>query len=448
MNIAIIGCGYVGLVSGGCFASAGWTVTCVDNEPAKIGSLRQGRIPIYEPRLEEMLRENMRLERLSFTTEIDAAVSSADVVFIAVGTPALPAGGQADLSHVFQVVGQMAGHLCEGAVIVVKSTVPVGTGDEIERQLRRLRPDARFAVVSNPEFLREGAAVEDFMRPDRIVIGAEDNASKRLMLRLYHPITLDRVPVVVTRRRTSELIKYAANAFLVSKITFINEMADLCENIGADIGDVALGIGLDHRIGCAFLQAGPGYGGSCFPKDTMALLETARSFGTHLRVVEAAVAGNEARKRGMALKVAEACGGSVRGRRIAVLGLAFKPGTDDIRESPAITIIRLLQGDGAEIVAYDPEGMTRIRERAGHVLLANDAYACMQGADALVILTDWPEFSELDLNRVKALLREPVVVDLRNILSPEKASAAGLAYVGVGRPVSDGDNHIWSLAAE
>src|SRR5690606_36544293 len=329
MNIAIIGCGYVGLVSGGCFASAGWTVTCVDNGPGKIGSLREGRIPIHEPRMEEMLRENMRLERLSFTTEIDAAVSSADVVFIAAGTPALPAGGQADLSHVFQVVGQMAGHLCEGAVIVVKSTVPVGTGDEIERQLRRLRPVARFAVVSNPEFLREGAAAEDFMRPDRIVIGAEDNASKRLMLRLYHPITLDRVPVVVTRRRTSELIKYAANAFLVTKITFINEMADLCETIGADIGDVALGIGLDHRIGRAFLQAGPGYGGSCYPKDTMALLETAHNSGAHLRVVEAAVAGNEERKRGMALKVADACGGSVRGRRIAVLGLTFKLGTDD-----------------------------------------------------------------------------------------------------------------------
>ena len=448
MIIAIIGCGYVGLVSGACFAAAGWNVICVDNELAKIDSLRQGRIPIHEPGLEEMLRESMRLERLSFTTDIGAAVSSADVVFIAVGTPALSASGQADLSHVFQAVEQMAGHLRDGVVVVVKSTVPVGTGDEIERQLRRLRPDLRFAVVSNPEFLREGAAVEDFMRPDRIVIGAEDGAARRLMLRLYHPITLDRVPVVVTRRRTSELIKYAANAFLVTKITFINEMADLCETIGADIGDVALGIGLDHRIGCAFLQSGPGYGGSCFPKDTMALLETAHSSGTHLRVVEAAVAGNEERKRGMALKVADACGGSVRGRRIAVLGLTFKPGTDDIRESPAVAIIRLLQDGGAEIVAYDPEGMLRIRERPAPVSLADDAYACMQGADALVILTDWPEFSELDLNRVKALLRKPVVVDLRNIFSPEKVLAAGLAYVGVGKPVFDGANDIWSMAAE
>lgn len=433
MKITVIGTGYVGLVSGACFADFGHEVVCVDKNQDKIAALRSGVVPIYELGLDSLVAKNMQAGRLSFTHDLAEGVKGSKVVFIAVGTPARASDGHADLSHVFQAAQEMAAHLEPRMVVVTKSTVPVGTGDEIERILREARTEAAFSVVSNPEFLREGSAIEDFKHPDRVVIGADDGFAREVMDTLYRPIVLDSVPIVFTRRRTAELIKYAANAFLVAKITFINEVADLCENVGANVQEVAHGIGLDPRIGPRFLNAGPGYGGSCFPKDTLALVKTAHDAGVSLRLVETAVAVNEQRKRLMARKIITACGGSVRGKKLAVLGITFKPNTDDTRESPALAIIGALRDHGAEICVHDPEGMPQARTLMPDLEIADDPYVCMEGADALVVLTEWDSFRALDLVRIKALLGQPVVVDLRNIYSPREMSRHGFAYHSVGR---------------
>lgn len=448
MNIAIIGCGYVGLVTGACLARSGWSVNCIDKDHTKISTLQRGGIPIYEPGLESLVQEGQQLGRLTFTTDLGHAIISADVVFIAVGTPTSVADGQSDLTGVFQAVREIAEHLREFTVVVIKSTVPVGTGDKIEHKLQALRPDGCFPVVSNPEFLREGTAISDFLAPDRVIVGVENARAANTMRTIYYPIVLERFPLVITRRRTAELIKYAANAFLVTKITFINEIADLCERLGANVQDVALGIGLDSRIGSKFLQAGPGYGGSCFPKDTLAVLKLACEAGARLRMVETAVAVNEERKGLMVGKIMAACGGRVKGKRLAVLGLTFKPDTDDVRESPAIAILQLLQEKGAQIIAYDPQGMVRVDVLPGGLLFADDAYSAMRGADALVVLTDWREFYQLDLVQVRALLREPIVVDLRNVFAPEAAAEAGLIYYSVGRPRMERLVELASVAAE
>ena len=434
MRVAMVGAGYVGLVSGACFADFGHTVTCVDTAPEKITALKEGRIPIYEPGLDALVAENVRQERLTFTTNLAQAVAGADAVFIAVGTPSRRGDGFADLSYVYQAARDIAAAVTGPTVVVTKSTVPVGTGDEVERIVREARPDIAIAVASNPEFLREGAAISDFKRPDRIVVGADDPAAAAVVSELYRPLYLNHAPILVTSRRTAELTKYAANAFLATKITFINESADRCELVGADVQEVARGIGLDNRIGRKFLHAGPGYGGSCFPKDTLALVKTAQDAGSPVRLVETVVAVNDSRKRAMARKVIAACGGSVRGKRIAVLGLTFKPNTDDMRDAPSLSIITGLQDAGAAVTAYDPEGIEQARPLLPDVAYATDAYACAEGAHALVIVTEWDAFRALDLKRLREAMAEPVLVDLRNVYRPEDARKHGFAYASVGRP--------------
>ncbi|MGE7472972.1 UDP-glucose dehydrogenase family protein [Bosea sp. NPDC003192] len=432
MRVTMIGSGYVGLVSGACFADFGHEVTCVDTDAGKIAALKRGEIPIYEPGLDDLVASNVRAGRLSFTTELAGPVAAADAVFIAVGTPSRRGDGHADLSYVHQAARDVVAAIDGFTVVVTKSTVPVGTGDEVERIMRETKADADFAVVSNPEFLREGAAIADFKRPDRIVIGTEDDRARKVMEDLYRPLYLNAAPLLFTARRTSELIKYAGNAFLATKITFINEIAELCERVGANVQEVARGIGLDNRIGGKFLHAGPGYGGSCFPKDTLALIKTAQDMESPLRLVETVVAVNDQRKRAMARKVIAACGGSVRGKRIAILGLAFKPNTDDMREAPSLAIVTALLDAGAEIVAYDPEAMASAKTLMPEIAYAPDAYSCLDGADALVIVTEWDAFRALDLGRVKAALRHPVVVDLRNIYRSGEMRERGFTYVNVG----------------
>jgi UDPglucose 6-dehydrogenase len=433
LNIAMIGSGYVGLVSGACFADFGHTVICVDKDQSKIEALKAGRMPIYEPGLDQLVANNVREGRLTFTTDLKSAVKAAEAVFIAVGTPSRRGDGHADLSYVYAAAREIGEALSAYAVIVTKSTVPVGTADEVERIIAEARPPAGFAVVSNPEFLREGAAIGDFKRPDRIVIGTEDPRAREVMSEVYRPLYLNQGPVMFTARRTSELIKYAANAFLATKITFINEMADLCEAVGANVQDVARGIGLDNRIGSKFLHAGPGYGGSCFPKDTLALIKTAQDHGTPQRIVETVAAVNDQRKRAMARKIISACGGNVRGKTIALLGLTFKPNTDDIRDAPAQAIVTALQDAGARVRAFDPQGMPHFREQFPTVDYTADAYSCVTGASALAIVTEWEAFRALDLKRVKAAMADPILVDLRNIYRPEEVARAGFAYSSIGR---------------
>ena len=437
MRIAVVGSGYVGLVSGTCLADFGHEVTCVDSDAAKIEALKNGVMPIYEPGLDHLVATNTAARRLLFTTDLDSAVSRAEAVFIAVGTPSRRGDGHADLSYVYAVAREIARNVKHFTVVITKSTVPVGTGDEVERIIRETNPDADVAVVSNPEFLREGAAIEDFKRPDRIVIGLEDEPARAVMQEIYRPLYLNQAPLLFVGRRTSELIKYAANAFLAVKITFINEIADLCEVAGADVQQVARGIGLDNRIGAKFLHAGPGYGGSCFPKDTLALLKTADDHETPLRIVEATVKVNDARKRAMGRKVIKAMGGDVRGRTVGVLGLTFKPNTDDMRDAPSLSLIQTLEDAGARVRAFDPEGQEQARPLLPNVDFAEDPYAVADGADALVIVTEWNAFRALDLKRIAGLLAAPVLVDLRNIYPPEEALRAGLRYTGVGRGDAD-----------
>ena len=434
MRIAMIGSGYVGLVSGACFADFGHDVVCVDKDAAKIDALNSGKMPIFEPGLDDIVASNIRRGRLSFTLDIATAVRAADAVFIAVGTPARRGEGHADLTYVYDAAREIAGALEGFTVIVTKSTVPVGTGDEVERIIREAAPNADFAVASNPEFLREGAAISDFKRPDRIVVGTNDPRARDVMTEIYRPLYLNQPPVLFMARRAAELTKYAANAFLAMKITFINEIADLCEKTGANVQDVARGIGLDNRIGGKFLHAGPGYGGSCFPKDTMALIRTAQEFGSPVRIVETVAAVNAMRKKAMANRVIEACGGSVVGKTIALLGLAFKPNTDDMRDAPSLDIVAALEAIGARVKAYDPESMEQARPMMPNVTLAPDAYLCAKDADALVIVTEWDEFRALDLDRIKSVLAAPVVVDLRNIYRPDEMRRRGFAYTSVGRP--------------
>jgi UDPglucose 6-dehydrogenase len=433
MKITMIGSGYVGLVSGACFADFGHDVICVDKDERKISALLKGQMPIYEPGLDALVLSNAKAGRLSFSTDVAASVASADVVFIAVGTPSRRGDGHADLSYVHAAAEEIAKSLNGFTVIVDKSTVPVGTGDEVERIIRRTNPDADFAVVSNPEFLREGAAIDDFKRPDRIVIGGDDERAMEMMRQVYRPLYINKSPIVEMSRRGAELTKYAANAFLAVKITFINEIADLCERVDADVQDVARGIGLDGRIGSKFLHAGPGYGGSCFPKDTLALLKTAQDNDAPQRIVETVVAVNDQRKRAMGRKVIAACDGDVRDKTIAVLGLTFKPNTDDMRDSPAIAIIQTLQDAGAKVRAYDPEGTEQAKLVLSDVEYCDNAYQTMDGAAALVIVTEWDAFRALDLPRVKSLLAQPVLVDLRNIYSPAMIEEAGFSYMGIGR---------------
>lgn len=433
MKIVMIGSGYVGLVSGACFADFGHDVVCVDKDASKIEMLRSGGIPIFEPGLDTLVAKNAATGRLSFTTDLAAPVGDADVVFIGVGTPTRRGDGHADLSYVYAAAREIGAALKGFTVIVTKSTVPVGTGDEVERIIAEVNPTAEFAVASNPEFLREGAAIEDFKRPDRIVVGIEDERARAPMEEVYRPLFLNQSPLLFTRRRTSELIKYAANAFLAMKITFINEIADLCERVGADVQDVSRGIGLDNRIGSKFLHAGPGYGGSCFPKDTLALVKTAQDYDSPVRLIETTVAVNDTRKRAMARKVIAAAGGDVRGKTIGVLGLTFKPNTDDMREAPSISIIQALQDAGARVVAFDPEGVDASRTVLQNVDYAPDPYAVADGAAAVVIVTEWDAFRALDLTRLKARMTNPVLVDLRNIYKPQEAERAGFAYESVGR---------------
>ena len=433
MRIAMIGSGYVGLVSGVCFADFGHDVVCIDKDAAKIAQLEAGVMPIYEPGLKEIVDKNVREGRLTFTTDLATGVAGAKAIFIAVGTPSRRGDGYADLSYVYAAAKEIAVHADDDAVVVTKSTVPVGTGDEVERIVREVRPDSRIAVVSNPEFLREGAAISDFKHPDRIVIGADDSRARDVMQEAYRPLYLNTQPILFMARRTAELTKYAANAFLATKITFINEIADLCEATGANVQDVARGIGLDNRIGRKFLHAGPGYGGSCFPKDTLALVKTGHDAGAPLRIVETVVAINDQRKRAMARKVIAACGGSVRGKTIGLLGLTFKPNTDDMRDAPSLMIIPALQDNGAKIRAYDPEGMGQAKAMLDNVEFAQSAYAAVEGADALVLVTEWDAFRALDLTKVKTLLKFPVVVDLRNVYRPDEMERHGFTYVSIGR---------------
>ncbi|MGY6569992.1 MAG: UDP-glucose dehydrogenase family protein [Salinarimonas sp.] len=433
MRITMIGSGYVGLVSGACFADFGHEVVCVDKDERKIAMLREGRMPIYEPGLDELVARNVAQKRLSFTTDLAPAVAKAEAVFIGVGTPSRRGDGHADLTYVYAAAREIAHAMNGFTVVVTKSTVPVGTGDEVERIIREERPDADFAVVSNPEFLREGAAIGDFKRPDRIVIGIEDERAREPMTQAYRPLYLNHSPILFVGRRTAELTKYAGNAFLATKITFINEIADLCEKVGANVQDVARGIGLDNRIGSKFLHAGPGYGGSCFPKDTLALIKTAQDYDAPMRIVETVAAVNDTRKRAMGRKVVKACGGDVHGKRIAILGLTFKPNTDDMRDSPAIAIIQTLQDMGARVTAYDPEGIEQAKQVLDDVTYAQDPYSCAEGADALVIVTEWDAFRALDLGRMKELMNAPVLVDLRNIYRAEDVTALGFSYTSVGR---------------
>jgi len=433
MRVAMIGTGYVGLVSGACFADFGHEVTCVDKDTGKIAALTRGEVPIFEPGLNDLVAANTRAGRLKFTNDLPGAVKAADAVFIAVGTPSRRGDGHADLSFVYDAAREIASALAGFTVVITKSTVPVGTGDEVERIIREARPKAEFAVVSNPEFLREGAAIRDFKLPDRVVVGTEDARAREVMTELYRPLYLNRSPIMFTDRRTAELIKYAANAFLATKITFINEIADLAEKVGADVQEIARGIGLDNRIGAKFLHAGPGFGGSCFPKDAVALLKTGQDHEVPLRVIEAVVAVNDARKRAMARKVAAALGGELRGKTVAVLGLTFKPNTDDMREAPSIPLITALQDMGAKVRAYDPNGMEQAKPLLANVAFCNDAYDCAQGASALVIVTEWEQFRALDFARLKKLMERPVLVDLRNIYQPEEVARHGFVYESVGR---------------
>jgi len=432
MRVAMIGTGYVGLVSGVCFAEFGHTVTCVDKDAAKIAQLRAGIMPIYEPGLEAIVTSNIAEGRLAFTADPADAVRAADAVFIAVGTPSRRGDGHADLSYVHAAAEEVARLIDGFTVIVTKSTVPVGTGDEIEAIIRPTRPDADVAVVSNPEFLREGSAIEDFKRPDRVVVGLADERARPVMAELYRPLYLNETPILFTDRATAELTKYAANAFLAMKITFINEMADLCERVGANVQQVARGIGLDNRIGGKFLHAGPGYGGSCFPKDTLALTLTATDAGSPIRLVETTIAVNDARKKAMAARVVAALGGDVAGRTIAILGLTFKPNTDDMRDAPSLEIIPALVGQGASVRAYDPQ-QREARRLLGAITFTDGPYDAVEGADALVIVTEWEPFRALDLDRVKALMRGVAVVDLRNIYRPEEMRRRGFAYSSIGR---------------
>ena len=435
MRVAMIGTGYVGLVSGACFADFGHVVTCVDKDTAKIDQLNAGRMPIYEPGLEDLVAANVRDGRLSFAVDAVEAIRKADAVFIAVGTPSRRGDGHADLSYVYAAAEEIADLIDGFTVVVTKSTVPVGTGDEIERIIRARRPEADFAVVSNPEFLREGAAIGDFKRPDRVVVGIEDERARPVMTELYRPLNLNETPILVTGRRTSELTKYAANAFLALKITFINEMADLCESLGADVQQVARGIGLDNRIGSKFLHAGPGYGGSCFPKDTLALVRTATDAGSPLRLIETTVEVNDARKKSMADRVAAALGGTdLKGKTVALLGLTFKPNTDDMRDAPSLDVAPALIAKGATVQAFDPEGMVEAAKLLDGVVFRDGPYDAVEGADVVVILTEWDQFRALDLERVKLLLKQPVMVDLRNVYRPEDMKALGFRYTSIGRP--------------
>ncbi len=438
MRIAIIGTGYVGLVSGACFSDFGHEVICVDKDADKIAALERGIMPIYEPGLDELVARNMAGGRLAFTTDLAAAAADAEAIFIAVGTPSRRGDGHADLTYVHAAAEEIAGALKGPAVIVTKSTVPVGTGDEVERIVRRSAPGIETWVVSNPEFLREGAAIEDFKRPDRIVVGTEEPRAIEAMREIYRPLYLNQAPLMFTSRRTAELIKYAANAFLATKITFINEMADLCERVGADVQDVSRGIGLDRRIGPKFLHAGPGYGGSCFPKDTLALLKTAEEAGSPLRIVDAVVKVNDARKKAMGRKVLEAMGADPAGRTVALLGLTFKPNTDDMRDAPSIDIVRTLEEAGVRVRAFDPEGMEQARAVMPGVTLCDDPYDAAEGASAVVLVTEWDVLRALDLKRLADRMAEPVLVDLRNVYPPEDVIEAGLEPHGVGRGTTRG----------
>ena len=434
MRIAMVGTGYVGLVSGACFSEFGTEVVCIDNDAAKIKRLEAGEIPIFEPGLEVLVANNRAAGRLTFTTDLAKSVSEADAVFIAVGTPTGRTGGEADLSYVYDAVREVAGNLNGYTVVVNKSTVPVGTGREVARIIRETNPAAEFDVVSNPEFLREGAAINDFMRPDRVVIGAETERAQEVMRALYRPLYLIETPILFTTLETAELTKYAGNAFLATKITFINEIADLCEKVGANVHDVARGIGLDGRIGRKFLHPGPGYGGSCFPKDTLALIHTAQKAGSPMRIVETVADINDKRKKAMAERIIAACGGSVKGKTVAILGLTFKPNTDDMREAPSLEVVPALLKAGARVRAFDPEGMEQASPLLAGVDWSQNAYEAMTGADAVAILTEWNEFRALDLDRVKSVMKAPVMIDLRNVYNPADMAAAGFRYTSVGRP--------------
>ncbi|TIS57085.1 MAG: UDP-glucose/GDP-mannose dehydrogenase family protein [Mesorhizobium sp.] len=435
MKIAMIGTGYVGLVSGTCFAEWGNEVVCVDKNVDKIAQLKQGKLPIYEPGLETLVRRNRAAGRLSFTSNLATAMRGVDIVFIAVGTPPRPGLGDADLSFVYMAAKEIALSLEGYAVVAVKSTVPVGTGDIVEKIISTVRPPESFSVVSNPEFLREGTAIDDFLFPDRIVVGAEDDHARTAMLALYGPLADANTPIIISQRRAAELLKYASNAFLATKITFINELADLCEQVGTDVSELALGLGLDHRIGKAFLNAGPGYGGSCFPKDTLALLRTAQDYGVPLRIVEETVAANEARKRKMALKVVDAVGGDVDGLTISILGLTFKPDTDDMRDAPSVPLIEALQRFGATIRAHDPIGMENAARIFENVALFDDPYECARGADCVIVVTEWESIRQLDLYRLRQVMRSPILIDLRNAFGRGAAQAAGFQVTSIGRPV-------------
>src|SRR3989344_1389022 len=437
MRVAMIGTGYVGLVSGACFADFGHVVTCIDKDPSKIERLERGEIPIFEPGLDDLVAANVEEGRLFFTLESAEAIRNADAISIAVGTPTRRGDGHADLSYVYAAAEEIAGLIDGFTVVVTKSTVPVGTGDEVEAIIRRVNPNADFSVVSNPEFLREGAAIGDFKRPDRVVIGANDGETapraREVMSELYRPLNLNESPLLFVGRRTSELIKYAANAFLAMKITFINEMADLCEAVGADVQQVARGIGLDKRIGSKFLHAGPGYGGSCFPKETIALVRTAQQYGAPVRLIETTVEVNDARKKAMAGRVGTTLGDSVAGKTIALLGLTFKPNTDDMRDAPSLDIAPALIAAGAKVQAFDPEGMHEAGKLLPDVIMKANAYDAVEGADAVVIITEWDQFRALDLDRVKLLMNQPVLVDLRNVYRPEDMLKRGFRYSGIGR---------------
>jgi UDPglucose 6-dehydrogenase len=434
MRIAMIGAGYVGLVSGACFSDFGHHVICVDKDEEKIAALKSGEIPIHEPGLADLVASNVRQGRLAFDDQVKPAVGSADVVFIAVGTPSRRGDGHADLSYVFAAAREIARALSKFTVVVTKSTVPVGTSDEVERLMRQENSEAEFAVVSNPEFLREGAAIRDFKHPDRIVIGTDDPRARKVIAEVYRPLHLNAPPIVYTDRRTAELTKYAANSFLATKVAFINEIADLAEKVGANVQEVARGIGLDNRIGSKFLHAGPGFGGSCFPKDTMALIKTGQDNETPLRIIETVVAVNDQRKRAMARKVANAIGGNLRGKSIAVLGVTFKPDTDDMRDAPSIPLVTALQDMGAQVRAFDPVGMPQARKILENVTFCDDAYDCAKGAHALVIVTEWEQFRALDLGKMASIMASSVIVDLRNIYSPEEVIRNGFHYCGIGRP--------------
>ena len=437
MRVAMIGTGYVGLVSGACFADFGHQVTCIDKDATKINQLKAGEIPIYEPGLDTLVHRNVSEDRLSFTTDIKAGIKNADAIFIAVGTPSRRGDGHADLSYVYAASEEISQYIQGFTTIITKSTVPVGTGDEIEAIIKKARPDADFCVVSNPEFLREGAAINDFKRPDRVVVGLNDARAEPVLKSLYRPLFLNETPILFTNRRTSELIKYAANAFLATKITFINEMADLCEKVGANVQDISRGIGLDGRIGRKFLNAGPGYGGSCFPKDTLAIVQTAQDFGSPLHIIETVERVNKSRKISMAEKINTAFNGSVAGKRIAILGLAFKPNTDDMRDAPSLDIIPALQRKGAEISAFDPAAMSEAQKSLTDVDYFDNPYAAIEGCDGVVIITEWDQFRALDLIRVKSLLKHPVLVDLRNIYAPIDMANHGFSYTSIGRPFLD-----------